>query len=118
MDWEAGNPRTALRYLFTHFVFAGLASVCIIVLEVVLTRRAEGSGSWNFEALKSNYPLLLWVSIYRLYLYSEMMEYLLWFYLKFFLGQSTGLTREAYKPMCPKVEFLVMSGLYYYLQPL
>ncbi|KAL7804512.1 hypothetical protein V8C43DRAFT_268151 [Trichoderma afarasin] len=60
----------------------------------------------------------MWITTYRLYLYSEMMEYLLWLYVKFFLGQSTEFTRDVYKPMYVKPQLIQMGAVMYVYQVL
>lgn len=120
MDPHEGTPGTTLTYLLSHFVCAGLASVGITLHGVSRTIYEARSDNWSpwglhwsFEAFKSNNGLLLWVFMFKLYLYSEMMEYLFWLYIKFFLGQITEFTQDVYKPMRIKVGLLIMSGIYY-----
>lgn len=120
MDPQEGTPRTTLTYFFSHLVCAGLASVWITlhgvsrtIYEAQSDNWSLGSLHWSFEAFKFHNGLLLWVFMFKLYLYSEMMEYLFWLYIKFFLGQITEFTQDVYKPMRIKVGFLIMSGIYY-----
>lgn len=118
MDPQEGTPGTTLLYFFVHFVLAGIASVGINFPDILCTVTLAGSDHWNFEAFISSDVVWMWISIYRLYLYSEMMEYLLWLYVKFFLGQSTEFTRDVYKPMYVKLNLIRMGAVMYSFQVL
>ncbi|PKK49003.1 hypothetical protein CI102_6018 [Trichoderma harzianum] len=118
MDPDVGTPQTTLRYFLLYFVLAGVTSVLMNSPDIGCTVLLAGSDHWNFEAFKSSDVVLMWVSIYRLYLYSEMMEYLLWLYVKFFLGQSTKFTRDGYKPMYAKPQIIQMGAVMYGYQVL
>ncbi|KAL6698449.1 hypothetical protein J3F84DRAFT_367641 [Trichoderma pleuroticola] len=86
MDPVAGTPEMALRYLCLHLCFAGFATAIITVQDVLDLLCPTGAAPWELEGYKILYGVLLrvspsalslWISIFQLYLYSEMMEYLL-----------------------------------------